>query len=175
MNPILRRSCQALWLTAVLCFTMVVTSDAQQVPVNCSITVTVTLRDELSTNCNSSNWVNETCNDFNDVLSIISYTVLPDSVDCIEIRLTPGRHEVTEVHQIKANVAIRGASGVVVTFNLSDEYLAGVNHSSGKPLYVLSFTDAECIELSSIVFYNNPGLIGMDNILTARVTECTFE
>ena len=64
---------------------------------------------------------------------------------------------ITEVHQIRTNVVIRGASGVPVSFNLSDEYLASVNHSSGKPLYVAtrSFSDAEymlsCPPLCSII------------------------
>ena len=82
---------------------------------------------------------------------------------------------ITEIHQIRTNVAVRGTSGVVVTFNLSNEYLASVNHSSGKPCYVLSFSDAEYVQLSSTIFYNSPGLIGMDGFLSVRVTECTFE
>ena len=164
----------------MLYFTLAVISDAHQAsvnqaPVNCLTTVTVTLTKELSTNCDSSNWVNQTCNDFNDVLSIISRSVVPDYVDCIEIRLMPGTYMITEAHQIRTNVTVRGTSGVVVTFNLSDEYLASVNHSSGKPLYVLSFSGAEYVELSSIVFYNSPGLIGMDDILSVRVAKCTFE
>ena len=175
MDLLLRRSYRALSLTAMLCFTLAVISDIHQAPVNCLITRAVTLSEELSTNCDSSNWVNETCNDLNGVLSIISHTVVPDYVDCIEIRLMPGTYMITEVHQIKTNVIVRGTSGVVVTFNLSDEYLASVNHSSGKPLYVLSFSDAEYVELSSIVFHNSPGLIGMYDILSVRVAECTFE
>ena len=83
---------------------------------NCLITITVTLTEELSTNCVNSNWVNETCNDLNGVLS---HTVVPDYVDCIEIRLMPGTYNmITEVHQIRTNVVIHGASGVIVTFNL---------------------------------------------------------
>lgn len=95
--------------------------------------------------------MNQTCSDFNGVLSIISDAVVPDNVDCIEISLMPRTYVVTEMHQIRTNVAIRGTSGVVVTFNLSDEYLASINYSSGKPLYVLSFTDAECPLLCSIL------------------------
>ena len=168
---------QSLLLTTALYLTLAVTSDVLFLPTNCSTIVTITLRKEPSTvsNCSISNWVNQTCSDFNAVLSIISDAEVPDNVDCIEIRLMPGTYVVTEMHQIRTNVAIRGTSGVVVTFNLSNEYLARNNYSSGKPLYVLSFTDAEYVELSSIVFYTSPGLIGMDDILSARVMECTFE
>lgn len=166
---------QSLLLTTALYLTLAVTSDVHFLPTNCSTTVTITLREEPSTNCSISNWVNQTCSDFNGVLSIISDAVLPDNVDCIEISLMPGTYVVTEMHQIRTNVAIRGTSGVVVTFDFSNEYLASINYSSGKPLYVLSFTDAEYVELSSIVFYTSPGLIGMDDILSARVIECTFE
>ena len=74
-------------LTAMLYFVLAVISDAHQAPVNCLITITVTLTEELSTNCDSFNWVNETCNDLNSVLSIISHAVVPDYV---EIRLMPG-------------------------------------------------------------------------------------
>ena len=169
----LRGSHQALLLTAVLYFTLVVTSDIQKVSTNCLITVI--LNKELSIACNSSNWMNGTCSNFNDVLSIISSTDMPDYVNCIEIRLMPGRYLVTEVHLIKTNVAIRGESGVIVTFNLSEEYLASIEYSSGKPLYVLSFSGAQYVELSSIVFRNSPGLIGADDILSVRVVECTFE
>ena len=86
--------------------------------------------------------------------SPLSHTLVPDYVDCVEIRLMSGTYMITEVHQIRTNVVIRGASGVPVSFNLSDEYLASVNHSSGKPLYVAT-SDAEymlsCPPLCSII------------------------
>lgn len=167
---------QALLLTTSLYLTRAVISDTRKLPpISCSVTVTITLREELSTNCDSSNWVNQTCSDFNGVLSIISHAVVPGNVDCIEISLMPGTHTITEVHQIGTNIAIHGTSGARVAFNLSDEYLASVNHSSGKPLYVLSFSGAGYVELSSIVFYDSPGLIGIDGVLSVRVVECTFE
>lgn len=173
MDLCLRRL--AILLTMTLYLTLTVSSDAHQAPVNCLATVTVTMSRELSTDCSSSNWVNQTCSDFNGVLSIISHAIMPSDVDCIAIRLTPGTYLITEVHQIRTSVAIRGTIGVFVTFNLSDEYLASLNHSIGKPLYVLSFSDVEHVELSSIVFYDSPGIIGMDDIPNVRVVECTFE
>lgn len=166
---------QSLLLATALYLTLAATSDVHNLPTNCSTTVTITSREEPSTNCSSSNWVNQTCSDFNGVLSIISHAVVPDNVDCIEIRLLPGTYVVTKVHQIRTNVVFCGTNGVVITFNLSNVYLASINYSSGKPLYVLSFTNAEYVELSSIVFHTSPGLIGMDDILSARVMKCTFE
>ena len=170
MSHLLQVIYQALLLAATLCFTLAVSNKSQNVSQNCS--TMVTLSEELSTDCNSSNWMSETCNNFNDVLSIISNN---DSVDCVEIRLMPGRYVLTEMHLIKTNIVIRGESGVFVTFNFSDEYLKSVNHSSGKPLYVLSFSDAKYVELSFIAFSSSPGLIGADSILSVRVVGCTFE
>ena len=68
----------------------------------------------------------------------------------------PGTYMITEVHQIETNVVIRGGSGVVVTFNLSDEYLASVNHSSGSMYYhSVMLNMSSCPPLCSIIILDS--------------------
>ena len=168
MCPLLRNPQPLLLLLS-----FITTLESMKAHMDCSMIVTVSR--EPSMPCNDTSWINETCSNLNDVLSIISHTVLPDDVNCIEVRLRPGRYVLTEVHKIKTNIAIRGDSGATVTFDMPKEYLALVNHSGGNPFYVLSFSDADYTELSFIMFYDSPGLIGFDNVLIVWVVRSTFE
>ena len=148
----------------------IMTSESDNGHTSCLMIVSISK--EASTDCDNSTWVNGSC-DLNNILSIITQ-VVPDDLDCIEIRLMPGRHIIKEAHTLRTNIILNGENGVIVTFDMSKEYLASVNHSSGNPLYVLSFRDVDYVELSSIVFHNSPGLIGFDNIHNVRVVKSTF-
>lgn len=169
----LSRIPQPLLLLAVLLLSYVIPHQAIKAPVDCSTIVTVSKEPSMS--CNDTSWINETCSNFNNVLSILSRTVLPDYLNCVEVRLRPGRHVLTAVYKMRMNIALRGDSGALVTFDMSKEYLARMNHSGGSPFYVLSFGDANYTEISSIMFYDSPGLIGFDNLLIVWVVQSTFE
>ena len=59
--------------------------------------------------------------------------------------------------QLVCCLLFQQASLLQTAVNLGDEYLASasVNHSGGQSLYMSSFSDAEHVDLSSIVLYNS--------------------
>ena len=160
-------------LLLVVVFIHTISYESAKAHTDCLVMVTVS-KEQFST-CNDTKWVNATCGSLNNVLSIVSHTVMQDEFACIEVRLMPGRYVITEVHRIRTNVVLRGESGVFVTFDMKEDYLARMNYSSGNPFYTLSFSDAKYSELSSIAFYNSPGLIGFDSITSVKVIKSTFE
>ncbi len=113
---------------------------------------------------------NQTCNDLEVVLlSIADASTEPFS--CVEVVIHPGTYMINTTISINnQSVIIRGVGSVLVTFNSSTfdptETL--------DPYYIMRLSGLDYAEISGIEFSGSPGLIGLENVSTVVVSDCSF-
>ena len=115
--------------------------------------------------------LNLTCNDLQEALIAISNTVFHKSNSCIEVVISKGTHNITESVEIAQNVHIHGeqVGEVFVDFN------ATVKATQNKAFFsILTFLNADHVEISDIEFSNSPGIIAVENVTLVKVSDSSF-
>ncbi len=117
--------------------------------------------------------VNQTCNDLEVVLLSIAdaITTSTEPFSCVEVVIHPGTYMINSAISISnQSVIIRGVGSVLVTFNSSTfdptETL--------DPYYVMQMSGLDYAEISGIEFSGSPGLVGLENVSTVVVSDCSF-
>ncbi len=116
---------------------------------------------------------NQTCNDLEVVLLSIAdaITTSTEPFSCVEVVIHPGTYMINSTISIKnQSVFIRGVGSVLVTFNSSTfdptETL--------DPYYIMQLSGLDYAEISGIEFSGSPGLVGLENVSTVVVSDCSF-
>ena len=113
--------------------------------------------------------LNLTCNELQEALVAINSTIFHKSNSCIEVVISRGMYYITESVEIAQNVHIQGeqAGGVFVDFS--------VNAPTNVPFFnILTFINADHVEISDIEFSNSPGIIAVENVTLVRVSDSSF-
>ncbi len=117
---------------------------------------------------------NQTCSDLQVVLLSIAAarksTAEPSS--CIEVVVHPGTFLIYSTIFIgNQSVILRGVDSVVVAFDLSSSFDPT---QTFEPHYVVQLANLEYAEISGIDFSDSPGILGLENISTVVVSDCSF-
>ena len=114
--------------------------------------------------------LNLTCNELQEALLAIHSTIFHKSNSCIEVIISRGTYYITESIEIAQNVHIHGeraGGGVFVEFN--------VNAQKNVSFFnVMTFLNADHVEITGIEFSNSPGIIAIENVTLVRVSDCSF-
>ncbi len=84
----------------------------------------------------------------------------------------PGTYLINSTISIcNQSVILRGVDSVVVTFDLSSSFDPA---ETFEPHYVIQLANLEYAEISGIDFNGSPGILGLENISTVVVSDCSF-
>ncbi len=125
---------------------------------------------------------NQTCSDLQVVLLSVAAarTSTAEPSSCIEVVVYPGTYLINSTISIRnQSVILRGADGVAVTFDLSNSFDPTRDNISDpaeafEPHYVVQLANMEYAEISGIAFTDSPGILGLENISTVVVSDCSF-
>ncbi len=117
---------------------------------------------------------NQTCSDLQVVLLSVaaSRTSTAEPSSCIEVVVHPGTYLINSTISIcNQSVILRGVDSAVVTFDLSSSFDPT---QTFEPHYVVQLANMEYAEISGIAFSDSPGILGLENISTVVVSDCSF-
>ncbi len=173
--------------TFLSCVVMLTLAKSTGVPVNrpeaqCQGGVTrVEVDQRRGGDCSSGqSLANQTCSDLQVVLLSVaaSRTSTAEPSSCIEVVVYPGTYLINGTISIRNQSVILRGSGVV-TFDLSNSFDPTRDNipdpaETFEPQYVVQLANMEYAEISGIDFTDSPGILGLENISTVVVSDCSF-
>ncbi len=117
---------------------------------------------------------NQTCSDLQVVLlSVAAFrTSTAEPSSCIEVVVHPGTYLINSTISIcNQSIILRGVDSVGVTFDLSSSFVLA---ETFERLYVVQLANLEYAEISGIDFSDSPGILGLENISTVVISDCSF-
>lgn len=142
---------------------------------DCSVWVVVDKNaDAVNCAASTSGWVNGTCSDLQDALLSMaesSTTANHSDRQCTDVLVKQGDYIVTEFISISHNLRVRGEGVVTVRFNFTGKFDPT---RTNAPEYVMSFFNADHIELRGIDFIESPGIVTIFSVNTVVIEDCSF-
>ena len=126
---------------------------------------------ELDKEAQDKTVLNLTCNGLQEALVALNSTIFHKFNSCIEVVISRGTHYITESVEIAQNVHIHGehVGEVFVDFNVR---YAPQNTTLFS---VMTFQNADHVEISGIEFLNSPGIVAIENVTLVHVSDSSFK
>ena len=157
---------------SVFCALLLLVASPLLVSTNSCATTWMVDRD-AGTDCRGLSLDNRTdgvvCRSLQDALVALSASATSSSSICVEIIIRPGRYNLLRTVNITHSVVLRAESPHSVT-------VAGdsLDTASTQPLYTISFSNAEFVQVEGIQFTSGPVAIGIVNVTSVVIHDCTF-